>query len=77
MIKPITLVKICYKLLYIIQGVLISDFLASKILVAIPIFNAASYWPRNVFTLRVFLYSISLTFCREIHYFVEAYKQIL
>ena len=64
--KPIIVVKICYKLLYVIQVVkrfLISNFLAStdiKVLVA-PVCNAASNWLRTFFTPKVFLFSIQLT----------------
>ena len=70
MTKPIIVVKICYKLLYVIQVVkkiLISNFLAStdiKVLVA-PVCNAASDWPRTFFTPKVFLFSISLLFWKQ------------
>ena len=56
MTKPIIVVKICYKLLYVIQVVkkifdkypqLISKFLVT------PVCNAASNWPRTFFTPRV------------------------
>ena len=51
--KPIIVVKICYKLLYVIQVVkrfLISNFLASTDIKVfgrtyVPICNAASDWP--------------------------------
>ena len=77
MTKPIIVVTICYKLLYVIQVVKktfdISNFLASTDIKVfgsyIPICNAASDWPRTFFTPRVFLFSISLLFWK--------YKQIL
>ena len=80
--KPI--VKICYKLLYIILGVK-SIFdevtswpqLISKLLVASACLHAASDWPRTFFTPKVFLFSISLLFVNKYHYFVKAYKQML
>ena len=61
--KPIIVVKICYKLLYVIQvnkRFLISNFLAST---DIKVFGrtylfAASDWPHTFFTSRVFLFSI-------------------
>ena len=60
MTKPI--VKICYKLLYVIQGVdEITSWpqLISKLLVAcICLLHAASDWPRTFFTPKVFLFSI-------------------
>ena len=82
MTKPI--VKICYKLLHVIQGVKsIFDKVTSwpqliwKLLVAPACFLAASDWPRTFFTPKVFLFSISLLFVNKYHYFVEAYKQML
>ena len=63
--KPIIDVKIYYKLLYVIQ--VDNRFLISKLLGLncyqrfwshIPICNAASDWPRTVFTPGVFLFSI-------------------
>ena len=77
--KPI--VKICYKLLYVILGVK-SIFdevpswpqLISKLLVVSACLHAASDWPRTFFTPKVFLFSISLLFVNKYHYFVEAYK---
>ena len=65
MTKPIIVVTICYKLLYVIQVVKktfdISNFLASTDIKVfgsyIPICNAASDWPRTFFTPRVFLFS--------------------
>ena len=66
MTKPIIVVKICYKLLYVIQVVkkiLISNFLASTVLISkflvAPVCNAASDWPRTFFTPKVFLFSIN------------------
>ena len=63
MTKPI--MKICYKLLYVILGVK-SIFdkvtswpqLISKLLVASACLHAASDWPRTFFTPKVFLFSI-------------------
>ena len=79
MTKPI--VKICYKLLHVIQGVK-SIFdkvtswpqLISKLLVAPACLHVASDWPCTFFTPKVFLFSISLLFANKYHYFVEAYK---
>ena len=73
MTKPIIVVKICYKLLYVIQVVkkifdkYVSSWpqLISKFLVA-PICNADSDWPRTFFTPKVFLISISLLFWKQI-----------
>ena len=65
-IKPIIVVKIHYKLLYVIQVVkkifLISNFLASTDIKVsgrtyVPIYNAASDWPCT-FIHPVFLFSI-------------------
>ena len=63
MTKPI--VKISYKLLYVIQGVKnifdkVTSWsqLISKLLVAPAYLHAASDWPRTFFTLKVFLFSI-------------------
>ena len=61
MTKPIIVVKMpgC-KLLYIIQVKGFSwPYLISKILVAYNYsYNAASDWPRTIFTARLFLFSI-------------------
>ena len=65
MTKPI--VKICYKLLYVILGVK-SIFdevtswpqLISKLLVASVCLHTASDWPRTFFTPKVFLFSIQI-----------------
>ena len=74
MTKPIIVVKICYKLLYVIQ--VDNRFLISKLLGLnryqsfwshIPICNAASDWPRTFFTPGVFLFSISLLFWKYKH----------
>ena len=61
--KPI--VKICYKLLYVILGVKsIFDKVASwpqlisKLLVTSACLHAASDWPHTFFTPKVFLFSI-------------------
>ena len=74
MTKPI--VKICYKLLYIILGVKsIFDEVTSwpqrisKLLVASACLHAASDLPRTFFTPKVFLFSISLLFVNKYHYF--------
>ena len=82
MTKPI--VKICYELLHVIQGVeSIFDKVTSwpqlilKLLVAPTCLHVASDWPRTFFTPKVFLFSISLLFVNKYHYFVEAYKQML
>ena len=66
MTKSIIFVKICYKLLYVIQVVkkifdkYITSWpqLISKFLVA-TVCNAASDWPRTFFTPRVFLFCIA------------------
>ena len=69
--KPIIVVKVPCKLLYVIQvkeflikcstswPYLISEFLVAYITIV------ASDWPRTFFTLKVFLFSISLLFVRE------------
>ena len=83
MTKPI--VKMCYKLLHVIQGVksiLIKRLtswpqLISKLLVAPAYLHVASDWPRTFFTPKVVLFSISLLFVNKYHYFVEVYKQML
>ena len=75
MTKPIVVVKICYKLLYVIQvdkRFFISNFLASTDIKVfghtyVPIWNAASDWPRTFFIPRVFLFSISLLFWKYKH----------
>ena len=75
MTKPIIVMKICYKLLYVIQVVkrfLISNFLASTDIKVfgrtyVPICNAASDWPRTFFTPKVFLFSISPLFWKYKH----------
>ena len=62
MTKPIIVMKICYKLLYVIQVVkrfLISNFLASTDIKVfgrtyVPIGNAASDWPRTFLHPRCF-----------------------
>ena len=66
MTKPI--VKICYKLLYVILGVksIFAEVtswpqLISKLLVTSACLYAASDWPRTFFTPKVFLFSIILT----------------
>ena len=76
--------KICYKLLYVILGIksIVDEVtswpqLISKLLVASACLHAASDWPRTFFTLKVFLFSISLLFVNKYCYFVEAYKQML
>ena len=64
--KPIIVVKVPCKLLYVIQvkeflsiswPYLISEFLVAYITIV------ASDWPRTFFTPKVFLFSISLLFC--------------
>ena len=77
MTKPIIVVKICYKLLYVIQVVKkifdkYCNFLASTDIKVfgctyILICNAASDWPRPFFTPKVFLFSISLLFWKYKH----------
>ena len=69
--KPIIVVKVPCKLLYVIQvkefllkcstswPYLISEFLVAYITIV------ASDWPRTFFTLKVFLFSISLLFVRD------------
>ena len=69
--KPIIVVKVPCKLLYVIQvkeflikcstswPYLISEFLVAYITIV------ASDWPRTFFTPKVFLFSISLLFVRE------------
>ena len=78
MTKPIIVVKICYKLLYVIQVVKkifdVSNFLAStdiKVFGRTYLFAMlyASDWPRTFFTPGMFLFSISLLFWK--------YKQML
>ena len=71
MTKPIIVVKVPCKLLYVIQvkeflikcstswPYLISEFLVAYITIV------ASDWPRTFFTPKVFLFSISLLFVRE------------
>ena len=64
MTKPIIVVKVPCKLLYVIQ---VREFLikcSSEILVAY-ITIVASDWPRTFFTPKVFLFSISLLFVRD------------
>ena len=81
MTKPI--VKICYKLLHVIQGVK-SNFdkvtswpqLISKLLVAPAYFLAASDWPYTSLHPRCFCLAYHY-FVNKYHYFVEAYKQML
>ena len=60
-----SIVKICYKLLYVIQGVKsIFDKVTSwpqlmrKLLVAPACLHAASDWPRTFITPKMFLFSI-------------------
>ena len=72
MTKPI--VKICYKLLYVILGVKnifdeVTSWpqLISKLLVASACLYTASDWPRTFFTPKVFLFSISLLFVNKYH----------
>ena len=75
MTKPIIVVKIYYKLLYVIQVVkrfLISDFLAStdiKVFGRTYLFTMLLLIGLALFTPRVFLFSISLLFWK--------YKQML
>ena len=69
--KPIIVVKVPCKLLYVIQvkkflikcstswPYLISEFLVAYITIV------ASYWPHTFFTPKVFLFSISLLFVRD------------
>ena len=69
--KPIIVVKVPCKLLYVIQvkeflikcstswPYLISEFLVAYIIIV------ASDWPRTFFTPKMFLFSISLLFVRE------------
>ena len=68
MTKPIIVVKVPCKLLYVIQvkEFLIKSwpYLISELLVAY-ITIMASDWPRTFFTPKVFLFSISLLFVRE------------
>ena len=81
MTKPIILMKIYNKLLYVIQGV--KSFLIkwltswpqliSKLLVAPACLHIASDWPRTFFTPQVFC----LAFVNKYYYFVEVYKQML
>ena len=81
MTKSIILVKICYKLLYVIQGVENSfgkvtswPHLISELLVAYACLQCCL--ASHFFTPQVFLFSISLLFVKY-NYFVEAYKQML
>ena len=64
--KPIILVKICYKLLYVIQLVeigLVSNFLASAdIRSHMPVCNVASDWPRTFLHPRCFCLALKLTY---------------
>ena len=69
--KPIIVVKMPCKLLYVIQvkEFLIKcstswPYLISEILVAYS--NVASDWPRTFFTARLFLFSISLLFVNRL-----------
>ena len=85
MTKPIILVKICYELLYVIQGVENSfgkitswPQLISKLLVGctylfamLLLIGLALFYTPGV------LFSISLLFVNKYYYFVEAYKQML
>ena len=68
MTKPIIVVKVPRKLLYVIQvkekcstswPYLISEFLVAYITIV------ASDWPRTFFTPKVFLFSTSLLFVRD------------
>ena len=68
MTKPI--VKICYKLLYVILGgksifdkVTSWPQLMSKLLVASSCLHVASDWPRTCFTSKVFLFSMYVRIC--------------
>ena len=73
MTKPIIVVKVPCKLLYVIQvkeflikcstswPYLISEFLVAYITIV------ASDWPRTFFTPKVFLFSIIITFTTTIH----------
>ena len=75
--KPIIVVKVPCKLLYVIQvkkflikcltswPYLISEFLVAYITIV------ASDWPRTFFTPKVFLFSISLLFVREENTYYE------
>ena len=82
MTKPIILVKICYKLLYVIQGVenKVTNFLASA---DIRVFGRTCLLTMllliglALFTSQVLLFSISLLFVNKCYYFVEAYRQML
>ena len=74
MTRPIIVVKICYKLLYVIQVVkkifdkpLLGLKRYQSFWSHIPICNAASDWPRTFFTPKVFLFSISLLFWKYKH----------
>ena len=68
MIKPIIVVKVPCKLLYVIQVkeflIKCSPYLISEFLVAY-ITIVASDWPRTFFTPMVFSFSISLLFVRD------------
>ena len=67
---------LCYKLLYVIQGVENSFFLAST---DIRVFGRTSLFEMllpigfALFIPQVFLFSISLLFVNKYYYFVEAY----
>ena len=77
MTKPIIVVKICYKLLYVIQVVkkiLISNFLAST---DIKVFGRTCLQccfclASHFFTPKVFLFSISLLFWKHVSYVLLA-----
>ena len=63
--KPIVLVKICYKLLYVIQGIENSfdkvtswPQLISEFWLHMPVNNVASDWLRTFYTPGVFVYII-------------------
>ena len=80
MTKPIIVVKVPCKLLYVIQvkeflikcstswPYLISEFLVAYITIV------ASDWPRTFFTPKVFLFSILLTYLSKSFYYVQQFK---
>ena len=77
--KPIILVKICYKLLYVIQRILIGNFLAStdikafgRTYVGLLLIGLALFYTHGCFSLAYHY------FCKYVyHCFMEVYKQVL
>ena len=80
MTKPILLVKICYKLLYVIKEIkrfLISitswPQLISKFLVT-PIYNAASDWPRTFLDPGCFCLAYLYSYMFSIEFLTETFN---